>query len=182
MGDSIGDRLRAYRQQAGLSQRALARQAGVPSSSVSLLENGRVSPSVSSLKRLLDPLGITLARFFSDAAPQPDDVVFRKEDLREIGRGGVSYLQVGGDLGQRAIQLMQETYQPGAGSGKAPLSHAGEEAGIVIAGRLELTVDDVTYSLAAGDAYQFDSRRPHRFRNTGSEPCLLVSACTPPSF
>ena len=50
----------------------------------------------------------------------------------------------------------------------------GSELGV------ELTVDGQTTLLAAGDGYLFDSRRPHRFRNTGDEPAELISACTPP--
>ncbi|MGL4320431.1 MAG: cupin domain-containing protein, partial [Paracoccaceae bacterium] len=36
--------------------------------------------------------------------------------------------------------------------------------------------------LGPGDAYYFDSRLPHRFRQIGHEKCILVSACTPPTF
>jgi mannose-6-phosphate isomerase-like protein (cupin superfamily) len=46
---------------------------------------------------------------------------------------------------------------------------------------LEVTVGDQTRVLRSGDAYQFDSRVPHRFHNPGREPCVLVSACTPPT-
>jgi mannose-6-phosphate isomerase-like protein (cupin superfamily) len=62
------------------------------------------------------------------------------------------------------------------------LSHDAEEGGIVLQGRLELTIGDEVQVLSAGDAYLFNSRLPHRFRNTGNEECLVVSACTPPSF
>jgi mannose-6-phosphate isomerase-like protein (cupin superfamily) len=62
------------------------------------------------------------------------------------------------------------------------LSHEAEEGGIVLRGRLEVTVGDQVQVLVAGDAYRFNSRLPHRFRNAGNEECVLVSACTPPSF
>jgi mannose-6-phosphate isomerase-like protein (cupin superfamily) len=52
----------------------------------------------------------------------------------------------------------------------------------VLQGRLEVTVADQVRTLSVGDAYRFNSRLPHRFRNTGSEDCIVVSACTPPSF
>jgi mannose-6-phosphate isomerase-like protein (cupin superfamily) len=45
-----------------------------------------------------------------------------------------------------------------------------------------VTVGNQVETLRAGDAYLFDSRIPHRFRNTSEEPCIIVSACTPPSF
>ena len=53
---------------------------------------------------------------------------------------------------------------------------------MVISGRLEVTVEDERRILGPGDAYCFESRRPHRFRCVGAEPCEVVSACTPPSF
>ncbi len=179
---AIGDRLRGHRERAGLSQRALARRAGVPSSSVSLIENDKISPSVSSLKRLLDAIGISLSQFFSDNAPSENSTVFRSAEMPQLGRGGVSYRQVGQNLHQRKIQMLFEEYAPGSSSGKAPLTHQGEEAGIVIEGLLELTVDGETTVLRPGDAYLFDSTRPHRFQNKGSDVCIVVSACTPPSF
>jgi mannose-6-phosphate isomerase-like protein (cupin superfamily) len=36
--------------------------------------------------------------------------------------------------------------------------------------------------LSKGDAYYFKSNQPHQFRNPGSEPCELITACTPPTF
>ena len=54
--------------------------------------------------------------------------------------------------------------------------------GIVLSGRLEVTVDDERRILGPGDAYYFESRRPHRFRCVGPVPCEVISACTPPSF
>ncbi len=62
------------------------------------------------------------------------------------------------------------------------LEHTGEEGGVVIRGHLELTVDGERYVLRPGDAYYFDSSRPHHFRNVGTERCELVSACSPPSL
>jgi mannose-6-phosphate isomerase-like protein (cupin superfamily) len=62
------------------------------------------------------------------------------------------------------------------------LRHNSEEGGVVIRGRLELTVGAETYLLRPGDAYCFDSRISHRFRNSGNEVCEVVSACSPPSF
>ena len=62
------------------------------------------------------------------------------------------------------------------------LEHEGEEGGVVIAGSIELTVNGDTQCLHAGDAYYFDSRLPHRFRNPGDGDCVIVSANTPPGF
>jgi len=90
--------------------------------------------------------------------------------------------QVGSDLSGSQLQILYERYRPGADTGQSMLSHDAEEGGIVLKGRLEITVGEQVQTLSAGDAYRFNSRLPHRFRNTGNEECVIVSACTPPSF
>jgi mannose-6-phosphate isomerase-like protein (cupin superfamily) len=79
------------------------------------------------------------------------------------------------------MQILHERYAPGADTGKVSLHHAGEEGGVVIRGHIELSVDNQRYVLGPGDAYYFDSSRPHHFRNVGPEECEIVSACSPPS-
>ncbi|MGV9005175.1 MAG: cupin domain-containing protein [Brevundimonas sp.] len=181
MDNIVGPKLQVLRAKLGLSQRALARKAGVPSSTVSLIESGKSSPSVGSLKRLLDAVDLSLGEFFSQESDARSKVFFRSDELMEISQGDVCYRQLG--HGQpSSLQILHETYQPGADSGRVPLSHEGEEGALVIAGRLEVTVGDQVRVLKAGDGYLFSSRLPHRFRNLGHEPCVLVSACTPPSF
>lgn len=184
MSLNIGGRLRLVRQQHGLSQRELARRAGVTNATISLIESNGINPSVGSLKRVLDGIPMGLSEFFAFEVEEEEDrkVFFPANELVEIGRGGISYRQVGVDLTGRALQILEERYAPGADTGKILLRHEGEEGAVVITGRLEVTVGDQKRTLGPGDAYQFDSRLPHRFRNTGDEPCLVISACTPPSF
>ena len=78
--------------------------------------------------------------------------------------------------------MMKECYQPGTTTGKHPLTHQGEECGIVLSGKLEVTVGNQTQVLKAGDAYYFNSQLAHQFKNAGRVPCEVISACTPPSF
>ncbi|WP_373683751.1 cupin domain-containing protein [Mycobacterium sp. KBS0706] len=187
----IGGRLRRLREEHGLSQRELARRAGVSNATVSLIEQNRASPSIGSLKRVLDGLPLSLAAFFALPEGPEDPVFFPAAELTEIaGRAGghaaggelISYRQVGCDLSGRALQILHERLAPGADTGPTALSHAGEEGGVVIRGRVELTVGPRRRILGPGDAYYFQSRLPHRFRVVGEEPAEIVSACTPPSF
>ncbi len=182
MDRDIGPRLREIRNRFKLSQRQLARQTGVANATISQIEAGKLNPTVSMLKKVLDGFPISLGAFFGDDREVRERVFFRADELTEIADGGVSYRQVGAHLGHRAIQLIQERYEPGAGTGRQTMTHEGEECGIVLRGRLEVTVGDQVGVLRPGDAYYFRSSRPHRFRNTGSEPCELISACTPPTF
>ena len=62
------------------------------------------------------------------------------------------------------------------------MAHEGEEGGVILSGRLEVTVGETARILGVGDAYYFNSKQPHRFRNAGNEVCTLVSSCSPPTF
>ena len=93
----------------------------------------------------------------------------------------ISFRQVG-NTSQSAIQMLHEHYPPGADTGSERYSHEAEEAGIIIEGEIEITVGDETRTLKKGDAYLFNSRLAHRFRNSSDRDCVIVSACTPPTF
>ncbi len=179
---SLGERLRAIRLRHRLSQRELARRSGVANASISLIESGKLNPTVSMLKKVLDGMPVSLSEFFSDAEEAQDKVVYRAAELTEIADGGISFRQVGANLSNKAIQFLHESYQPGASTGKHHLRHEGEECGLILSGRLELIVDGVAEILHPGDAYYFESHRPHSFSNPGKDACELISACTPPTF
>lgn len=182
MAHDIGTRLRQVREANGLSQRALGKNTGISNATISLIESGKLNPSVAVLKRILDGVPMHLSAFFAEELDESPPVVYRSDELVEIGGGKVSYRQVGHQLAGRSIQILHERYQPGADTGKVALEHSGEEGGVVITGRLELTVAGERHVLGPGDAYYFDSSRPHHFRNVGSECCEVVSACSPPTF
>ncbi|MCH7538097.1 MAG: cupin domain-containing protein [Proteobacteria bacterium] len=182
MDDDIGRRLKTIRTRMQLSQRQLARQSGVANATISQIEARKLNPTVSMLKKVLDGFPISLSEFFADEFEIRDRVFFRAEELTEIADGGVSYRQVGANLSERAIQFMQERYQPGSGTGKHAITHEGEECGIILRGRLEVTVGEQSAVLKKGDAYYFRSNQPHRFHNPGNEICELITACTPPTF
>jgi transcriptional regulator with XRE-family HTH domain len=182
MSVDVGDRLRFVRMKYKLSQRALAKRAGVTHSTISLIESNQTNPSVGALKRILDGIPIGLAEFFAIEPQRPELAFYRAEDLTEIGSGRISYRQIGESMIGRTLQILSECYQPNTDTGRVPLSHEGEEGGVIVRGRLEVTVDNERRILGPGDAYYFSSRRPHRFRCVGPEPCEVISACTPPSF
>jgi transcriptional regulator with XRE-family HTH domain len=181
--DDIGTRLRLVRQIYGLTQRELARRAGVTNGAISLIEQNRVSPSISSLKKILDGIPLSLADFFTLNFASSENVFFSGPDLTEIAFGdAISMRMVGRNIKDRALQMLRETYQPGADTGEEMLRHNGEECGIIVSGNLTVTVGTQEKTLAPGDAYYFRSDIPHRFRNPGGEPCILISANSPPSF
>jgi transcriptional regulator with XRE-family HTH domain len=166
----------------GLSQRALARRAGVTNGLISLIEQNRVSPSVSSLKKVLDGVPMTLAEFFTLDEGSAPQMFFTAEELAEVGNEQVSQRLVAAQRSGRQLSIVHERYAPGSATGDEMLAHRGEEGGLVVRGRIELTIGGSARVLGPGDAYYFASQLPHRFRNVGREPCEIISACTPPTF
>ncbi len=187
----IGGRLRAVREARGLSQRELASRAGLTNGTISLIEQSKTSPSVSSLKSILDVFPMSLSEFFAEVEDQAAPKYFFTADEftelspQKIGlgetAGRVSLRQLG-DASRHALQVLHERYPPGADTGADMMTHEAEESGVVISGIIEITVGDQVRVLNPGDGYIFDSRLPHRFRNIGQTDCVLVSACTPPTF
>ena len=180
--NNIGQKLKTLRAHQGLSQRKLASMSGVSNATISLIEHGRTDPSMGMLKKILDAMDMSFAEFFSAESRGEEKYFYENSELSEISKGPISFLQVGNDLTDSSLQIMYEKYQPGADTGHSMLSHNAEEGGVILSGRLEVTVGDQVRVLRPGDAYLFNSRKPHRFRNSGNEECVLVSACTPPTF
>jgi transcriptional regulator with XRE-family HTH domain len=176
------------RQSRRLSQRQLAQASGVASSMISVVEQNRTSPSIASLKKILSGMSVSLSEFFSQETLQDPPIFYRADELVTFPPLGgdddaprITIRQVGNGAGQR-IQMLHEHYEPGADTGEDMYTHPAEEAGIVLSGHIEVTVGDEVRVLAPGDAYIFDSRLRHRFRNIGNEECIIISACTPPTF
>lgn len=179
----IGKRLKELRERHKLTLRALSRQTGVAVSFLSALERGTNNVSVGKLKIILSGLGCSLADFFTESKKPLSKVVYRAAELTEIsGQPGISFRDIAAGRAGRELQMLIEYYEPGSDTGPELYKHEAEEAGVVLKGTLELTVDDNVYTLGPGDAYYFDSRRPHRFRNTGKKTVAAISANTPPSF
>jgi len=182
MSVEVGKRLRAVRTAFGLSQRELAKRAGVTNGMISLIEQDRVSPSVGSLQKVLAAFPMTMAEFFTRDMESQENVVFRAADMPNVGTGAIQYRLVAASRKDRKMSILSEFYAADSDTGEDLLTHSGEEGGVVVEGELELTVAGNTWLLGPGDAYYFDSRLPHRFRNTGAVPARVVSANTPPTI
>lgn len=180
----VGARLQAIRRAKGLSQRELAKRVGVTNSTISLIEQNKVSPSIGSLKKVLDGIPISLGDFFTqDYQPDAEDGPFYGVGSQpDLGSEGVHYYLVGRSRRSRQMCILREVMPPGADTGRDMLRHAGEEGGVVVQGQVEVTVGDQVRVLGPGEGYYFESPVPHRFRNVGDEVAIIVSANTPPTF
>ncbi|MEM8985493.1 MAG: cupin domain-containing protein [Pseudomonadota bacterium] len=185
----VGVRLKEVRIAAGLSQRGLADRAGVPHGQISLVETNKSSPTISSLRKILDGVPISLSEFFEPQNNSAGRVFFDKNELQDLtshisNEDGAAappiVMRQVGNARAHNLQILHERYEPGSDTGATMLEHSAHEGGIVVSGEIEVIVGSQRKTLKAGDAYLFDSRQPHRFRNMSDEPAIVISACTPP--
>src|SRR6202051_3252158 len=164
MSIDVGTHLKAVRQMYGLAQRELAKRAGVTNGLISLIEQNRVSPSVSSLKKVLDGIPMALADFFTlDLGGQPQGF-FPREELSDIRTASVALRLGGSRPAKRTMSILHERYAPNADTGEEMLTHAGEEGGVIVKGKIELTVGGDSRVLAGGEASYLKISIPHLSR------------------
>ncbi|AWF80823.1 XRE family transcriptional regulator [Microbulbifer sp. A4B17] len=175
----VGARLKVVRHIYGISQRELARRAGVTNATISFIELGKVSPSVSSLKKILGAIPMSLTDFFSLEISGAKQIFFRGSEVPDIGRGAVSCRLFEGAMANSGMSLLWKVFPAGEDSGFSLEPAEGEIGGVVVSGNLEVTVGSDFALLSAGDGYYFDAQRPHRFRNSGNCDCVVISAMTP---
>jgi transcriptional regulator with XRE-family HTH domain len=169
----VGDLVRDLRARQGVSLRTLAARAGFSASFVSQVERGQASPSIASLERLAQALGVTLGDFFRPATAA---VVTRTGARAEL-TSAWSHAQIEalGPTGPgHAFAPMMITLAPGGQSGGRPYSHGGDEFAIVFEGEVWLTLGEEVYQLTRGDAATFPAETPHRWENAASEPARIV--------
>lgn len=181
-GLDIGARLRAVRERAGLSQRILAKRAGVTNSTISLIEQETHSPSLASLHRILSAVPISLADFFALPSSERNVMFFERNDLAVVARGEADLRVLAAERRDKSLQMFIERYQPGAGTGDEPISHDGETAAVVLTGTVEVSVGSETRVLRRGGGYHLIGRQPYTLRNIGKTVAVVACACTPPMF
>jgi transcriptional regulator with XRE-family HTH domain len=176
---TVGIRLRALRRDRGLSGREVAERAGVSATYLSRVENGRASPTVATLTRVVQAMGASVRELFQDSADGP---LVRRADRRVVrNRGADDYLITSSSATR--LEVLETVVAPGGGSGEEPYTHPGdEECVLVLEGSLRMWIDESVYDLRAGDAVTFPCRVPHRWRNPGRKQAKALWIITPAGY
>lgn len=186
--DDLPRRLRAAREERGISVRELARRLDVSPSAISQIETGRARPSVSTLYALVTELDMSLDELFDrmveprdparrsggSAAPPPPLV--RRADRRSLDLGtGVHWDRLTA-TNDPDVDFLEVRYEPGGDSSPSGslMRHAGREYGLVLSGQLSVAVGFETYELGPGDSISFASTQPHRLTNPGRKLATAV--------
>lgn len=184
--EELGRRLRGLRAGRGLSLKEVADQAGLSIGLLSQIERGLSSPSIRALRSLCQALDVPMSVLFEaadDVPPLEAKRIVRAGRRRRLdfgSRGMIKELLT--PPSSELLQVMEVHLESGAGSGDVPYTHEGEEAGVVTEGRVEIEIDGVAYVLDEGDAFQFTSTLPHRFRNIGTSPARILWIVSPPFY
>ncbi|MBN1451818.1 MAG: cupin domain-containing protein [Anaerolineales bacterium] len=173
---NVGQRLRQLRSEHELSLSALADISGLNINTLSLIENDKISPSVSTLQKLALALDVPVGAFF-EVGVERRNIIFQKAGQRPRATFAHGMLEdLGTELASRWAEPFVVTLEAGADSGETPILHTGLEFVYCLEGRIAYTIESQQYMLEPGDSLLFEARLPHRWQNTGVVPArsLLV--------
>ena len=174
----VGERLKSARLRRGLTARGLAEAGDIALNTISLIERGKISPTVATLHKLATALRVPLTFFFEDTSIH--EVVFLKRGQRQKADGArVKLESLGSGLRDQTVEPLLLTLEPQADSGPDPMVHLGHELVFCLEGCLEYQVGEEVYRLEPEDSLLFEARRPHRWRNvqnTATRALLIIQA------
>ena len=151
----------------GLSIRALAEQSRLNVNTLSLIENGRTSPSVSTLQQLASALKVPITAFFETDIPKTNIAYQKTGQRHRAGFAHGTLEDLGSGLTLKGGQPFLVTLEPKANSGSTPIVHTGLEFVFCLEGHLSYTIEERAYPLDPGDSLLFEAYLPHSWQNTG---------------
>ena len=202
--DNIGPLVRRHRRHYRITLKEMAEKTGLSISFLSEIERGVAKPSMASLRKVAQALGISLLSF-SDIEDIPEarhrQVLYPREENRESGyvtkvnvvrsgqRKKLGYPDRPGfyelltpDLNRR-LEVLFVKIEPGFETGPEPIiDPPGEKFIYVLKGLYQMIINGETHVLNAGDSIYYPADSPLFFKNIGDEPVELVFVLTPPVF
>jgi transcriptional regulator with XRE-family HTH domain len=172
----VGLKIRELRNQREFSLRVLAERSGLNINTLSLIENGKISPSVGTLQQLAKAMELPITAFF-ESEPVSKRVVFTKAGHRTEATFNNTRMQnLGKDLAGNAVQPFLVNLEPGAGSGERMIVHTGHEFVYCLSGNVLYTIDAVDYPLEPGDSIVFEAHLEHQWKNIddGQSQVILI--------
>ncbi len=170
----VGRKLRELRTRKGLSLRVLAERSGLNINTLSMIENGKTSPSLSTLQQLAQALDVPIAALFDSEAPKKR-VVFTAASQRPQPSFSSAQMQnLAPDFAGSRVQPFVATLMPGMGSGDRMIVHTGYEFVYCLEGAIRYRVDQDEFILTPGDSLIFEAHLPHCWENNGQVPAQIL--------
>lgn len=177
-----GSMIRKIRKSHNMTLAALGEKTRLSVSFLSQVERGIINPSINSLRRIAVALDTTLSSFFDESKSIQGPVV-RKGDRKVLVKkdSRLTYQLLSSDRNHR-IEFLLTRLEVGASSASSPMTHKGDEAGLILQGECSFELGNDRYDLKEGDSIYITENTPHRFTNTSNLPLIIVSAISPPGF
>lgn len=170
----VGGRLRQLRTERGKSMRALARESGLSTNALSMIERGRTSPSVSTLYKISDALEIPITAFFRLEPPKQEIVFCKSSQRKRVNFPDGIWEGLGGESFIGRVEPFMLTLEAGGESGPYGMLHTGHEFVMCLSGQIEYDVEDKTYILNPGDSLMFAAQLRHRWRNLAQSTSTAI--------
>jgi transcriptional regulator with XRE-family HTH domain len=178
-GFTLGKRVRYLRKKRGYSLRALAELSGLAINTLSMIENEKSSPSVSTLQQLARQLEVPITAFF-ETDIQEKEVVYVNHTHRPSLQVQANFLEyLGKELVGNVIQPFVVTLEAGAASGPSRIVHTGYEFVYCLSGKVLYTIDEQIYLLESGDSLTFASHLPHHWENLAIAASQIILVMVP---
>jgi transcriptional regulator with XRE-family HTH domain len=175
----LGARLRYLRQRHQLTMRELAEKSGLSINTLSMIENCKTSPSISTIQQISQALDIPLVSFFETRPARKRVVYVRQEERPKVNLGSTLLEHLGKELVDSDIQPFVVTLEPGVKSGKKPIIHTGHEFVYCLSGQIQYTIDDKNYLLNPGDSLVFESPLSHHWQNMSKQVSQFILVLCP---
>lgn len=179
MGAVIARRVRAARTARGWSLDVLAGHAGVSKGMLVQIEQGRSNPSIATLVRVANALGVGVPKLLEAATPASVRVarVADASALWEGPDGGAARL-LGGFPDRRSGEDLAEIWRWSLAPGEAYDAEAHQagtrEALYVTVGSLIVEIDGEAHRVEAEEVLFFRAERSHRYVNAGDRAAEFV--------
>src|SRR5215208_6856448 len=164
---NISERLRELREARNISMRTLATRSGLSANALSMIERGKASPSVSTLYKLADALGISITSFFGSDAERKQIVFLKADERAHVSFTRGVFEGLGGEQFVGRVEPFLLTLESNANSGPRTMTHTGHEFVFCLRGELEYQVERQVFQLQPGDSLLFAAHLKHKWRNPG---------------
>lgn len=175
----IGHKLRELRLQRGLTQEEMADRCELSKGFISQVERDQASPSIATLKDMLECLGVSLQTFFSDGGKEK--VVFAPQDMFEKDDEDKKITWLVPDAQKNSMEPILLELRPGGKSSVLP-PYEGEEFGYVLSGQVVLVNGKRRHTIKKGSSFCLHPNATHHLENTSKTPAAVLWISTPPSF
>jgi len=187
--NQLGQSLRDVRKQRGMTLAEASERAGLPVSTLSKIENNRMSLSYDKMLRICQALDIDIAQLFAGDASRPAAAAPMPSGRRSINRSGTGYaietanyshLYPAADLlNKRVVPIIAEIHARSLKEFGELIRHGGEEYAYVLEGTIDLHTDLYAPTrLHAGDSIYFDSGMGHAYIAVSPGVCRVLSVCS----